>query len=126
MQHPQSRHRAWTLISLMLFTMAPTGSSLGKEVGLLSVDPLAPGSDENPIHEEQEEDWWNQRPFSAGTWTVVTYGSASFGDENGEIYAAHIGMGYHPWDNISINVEAFGGHLDFEEGDLNEATAIGT
>ena len=63
--------------------------------------------------------------FIAGTWTFQTYGSAAFGDENGEIYAGHIGAGYHPWDNVSINLEAFGGHIDFEDGSHGEAAVGG-
>ena len=63
--------------------------------------------------------------FAQGTWTLQTYGSVAFADESGEIYAGHIGVGYHIWDDFSINLEAFGLHMDFERGPVDEAAAYG-
>lgn len=58
------------------------------------------------------------RPFAEGTWTFQTYGSGTWGDsDKGEIYTAHIGVGYHFVDDLSINLEAIGGWADAEKDD---------
>ena len=66
-----------------------------------------------------------QYSFAAGTWTFQTYGSASFGDENGEMYTGHIGVGYHVIDNLSMNFEAVAGHVELEDGEKDKATMAG-
>jgi len=51
--------------------------------------------------------------FAKGTWTFQTYGSGTFGDyDHGQIYTFHIGGGYHFQDDLSVNLEAFGGAVD--------------
>ncbi len=54
-------------------------------------------------------------PFVAGSWTMQAYGSATFGDNSGELYLAHVGFGYHLWDNISFNAEVVGGGFNAED-----------
>ncbi len=63
--------------------------------------------------------------FEAGTWTFQTYGSAAFGDENGEIYTGRIGFGYYVFDGVSLSLEALGFHMNIEEGHDDEAWALG-
>ena len=53
--------------------------------------------------------------FLQGTWTFTAYGSATFGDDAGELYLKHMGVGYHLWDYISINVEYISGYVSAEE-----------
>ncbi len=67
-------------------------------------------------------------PFGAGTWSFQTYGSATFGDDAGELYLAHVGVGYHFIDALSLNFEAVGGAMVIEDlGTTNgeDAAAIG-
>jgi hypothetical protein len=54
-------------------------------------------------------------PFAAGSWTMQAYGSATFGGDAGELYLAHVGFGYHIWDNFSFNAEMFGGGFNAED-----------
>ena len=53
--------------------------------------------------------------LAAGSWSFQTYGSVTFGEDSGELYLAHAGFGYHPWDNISINAEMVGGVVSAED-----------
>lgn len=67
-------------------------------------------------------------PFAASSWTMQAYGSATFGDDASELYLAHMGFGYHIWDNFSFNVELVGGgfHADNEGGESgHSAAAVG-
>lgn len=50
--------------------------------------------------------------FAEGTWTLQTYGSGTYGDRShGNIYTAHLGVGYYFVDDWSINFEAVGGRV---------------
>lgn len=50
--------------------------------------------------------------FLQGSWTFQAYGSASFGDDAGELYLGHIGFGYYLWDHISVNFEGVFGVVE--------------
>jgi len=50
--------------------------------------------------------------FAAGTWSFQTYGSVTLGDDAGDLYLAHAGVGYYFIDNLSINFEGVGGITD--------------
>lgn len=52
--------------------------------------------------------------FAQGSWTLHSYGSAAFGDEAGEVYAGHVGVGYHFFDGVSVNLELVGGTMDID------------
>lgn len=75
--------------------------------------------------EDQVDEVVSWVPFAAGSWSFQTYGSVSVGDENGEMYTGHIGVGYYLWDNFSINLEAVGGYLNIEEGRNSEGSLVG-
>ena len=47
--------------------------------------------------------------YTAGTWEVPVYGSATIGSDPGEIYLAHAGVSYYFRDQISVSLEAVGG-----------------
>jgi hypothetical protein len=51
-------------------------------------------------------------PFGQGNWVFQTYGSGGFGDEAGELYSGHIGVGYHFLDDVSVNVDLMFGYAD--------------
>jgi hypothetical protein len=50
--------------------------------------------------------------FEEGAWTFQTYGSAIFGDSGkGEMYLAHVGFGKYIRDDVSLNLDLFGGYI---------------
>ncbi len=49
------------------------------------------------------------KAFAQGTWTFQAYGSATLLHNDGDLYLAHVGVGYHIWDDFSINLEGIGG-----------------
>jgi len=49
--------------------------------------------------------------WAAGTWSFQSYGSATLFNDKGDIYLGHVGVGYHIWDDISINFEVIGGEV---------------
>jgi hypothetical protein len=51
-------------------------------------------------------------PWTQGTWTFQSYGSGTIGTHAGALYSGHIGVGYHPLDNVSINLEAVGRYFN--------------
>jgi len=61
----------------------------------------------------------------AGTWTFQLYGSAAFGDRNGDVFTGHVGVGYHFIDDVSINLEVIVGAIDIRKGDQETATVYG-
>lgn len=64
-------------------------------------------------------------PFAKGRWTVHTYGSALVADpDKGEMYTAHVGVGYFFEDAWSVNLEAFGGGVHTER-DADEHGGVG-
>ena len=50
-----------------------------------------------------------------GQWSWSQYGSGSVGDKAGELYEGHLGVGYNLLQNLSINVELFGGFSDMND-----------
>lgn len=50
--------------------------------------------------------------FQQGSWSLQIYGSGTFGDDAGDIYLAHVGVGYYIWDNISFNFEGILGAVE--------------
>lgn len=52
----------------------------------------------------------------AGRWVFHLYGSGAYGDRTGQPYTGHVGVGYYFKDDVSINVEALGGHIDITDG----------
>lgn len=63
--------------------------------------------------------------FSQGRWFAQTMGSAAFGDENGEVYSGHVGIGYFLFDDFSISLDALGGYIKIEEGHFSSETFYG-
>lgn len=63
-------------------------------------------------------------PFAQGSLTFQTYGSASLGDQAGDIYLGHAGVGYFVFDKISLNLEAVGGAVDSQDGS-SDPSAVG-
>ena len=63
-------------------------------------------------------------PFSKGTWHWQAYGSASFGDNAGELYDAHAGVGYFFRDSWSVNLTALGGYGRIEEEGSSSEDAV--
>jgi len=58
-------------------------------------------------------------------WTIQVYGSASLGNNAGDIYTAHLGLGYYINDRISINLEALVGQIDIEVGREGTSSLVG-
>lgn len=50
--------------------------------------------------------------FLQGSWSFQAYGSATFGDDAGELYLAHAGVSYFLFDNFSVSFEGIGGLVD--------------
>ncbi len=88
-----------TMVAVVLVTAATAQATEGQPLTQLTA--LATTAFENEAAD---------RPFAAGSWTFQTYGSAGvFDSDKGEIYTGHIGVGYYFVDDLSINLEAFGG-----------------
>jgi hypothetical protein len=51
-------------------------------------------------------------PFAAGQWLLMGYGSAAVGKTSHQVYAGHVGLGYHFIDNLSLNLEGVGYFVD--------------
>ncbi|MCC6680087.1 MAG: acyloxyacyl hydrolase [Phycisphaeraceae bacterium] len=50
--------------------------------------------------------------FAEGAWTLQAYGSGTYGDSShGDIYSAHLGVGYYFVDDWSLNLELVGGRV---------------
>lgn len=61
----------------------------------------------------EEASWEGGSLFDEGSWTLQSYVSATTGDSNhGDVYAAHLGVGYFFVDGLSINVDLLGGLVD--------------
>jgi len=54
----------------------------------------------------------DKNPFTAGKWTLVSYGSAAVGKTSRRVYAGHLGLGYYMIDSVSINLEGAGYFID--------------
>lgn len=52
--------------------------------------------------------------FLQGSWSFQAYGSATVGDDAGELYLAHAGLSYFLFDNFSVSFEGLGGVVDAE------------
>lgn len=63
--------------------------------------------------------------FAAGTWTFQAYGSASVFADTGEIYQGHVGVGYHLWDGVSVNIEGVFGYVDANQPSVNNGFTSG-
>ncbi len=57
----------------------------------------------------------NGDPFAQGSWVFQTYGSAALGDTAGELYTGHVGVGYHFFDDVSVNVDLALGYMDIAD-----------
>lgn len=53
------------------------------------------------------DDW-----LTAQKWNATLYGGASIGNDAGETYEAHLGLGHNLFDDLSINLELIGGFAD--------------
>ena len=51
-------------------------------------------------------------PFKAGNWVLSGYASAAVGKSSHQVYAGHVGLGYHFTDCLSLNLEAIGYLVD--------------
>lgn len=63
--------------------------------------------------------------FLKGTWTCQVYGSATVGSNDGQLYLAHVGVGYHILDNVSLNLEGVFGHLNAAEAGTDDGFTYG-
>ena len=52
------------------------------------------------------------KPFAAGSWAFHSYGAAVFGDDAGELYLGHAGIGFYVEDEIAVVFEVVGGGFD--------------
>jgi hypothetical protein len=50
--------------------------------------------------------------FKASKWVFTGYGSGAVGKSSHQVYAGHIGVGYHLIDYLSLNLEAVGYIVD--------------
>lgn len=50
--------------------------------------------------------------FQQGSWSLQMYGSGTFGDDSGDMYLVHVGIGYYLCDNISVNFEGIFGAVE--------------
>ncbi len=58
-------------------------------------------------------------------FTFQAYGSGSFGDDAGELYTAHVGLGYLLRDDLSVNLEVIAGEIDIDQGRMGSAWVAG-
>ena len=96
------------LIATLVLTMATVavGQWTDHEAG-----SLAHGYDASAYESQRAVDAVAapEERFNAESWTFQTYGSATFGDDAGELYLGRAGVGYHAWDDISVNLEVVTG-----------------
>lgn len=93
-----------TATKFMLFDTAILGSMQSDETAV-TADPGALGD--------------------VGYWMFQAYGSASLGNDKGEIYLAHVGFGYFVYDGLSINLEAVGGGFRASDRGLDDGHTSG-
>lgn len=61
-------------------------------------------------------------PFAQGQWIWTLYGGGAFWDDAGDVYQAHLGIGYHVLDNLSFNLEGVFAAVNGDEGDVTDGS----
>ncbi len=64
-------------------------------------------------------------PYTRGRWSLQLTGSATFGEERGDLYLAHFGVGYFFADTLSINFEGIAGRLEPQGSDVEDGDVYG-
>lgn len=54
-----------------------------------------------------------------GAWNLTLYGGASIGDNAGEMFEAHVGIGHNLVEDLSINIELIGGYATMNDQGLD-------